>query len=82
MVLGGLAERAGFEPAVGCPTQHFQCCTLRPLGHLSALLNCKLWSAFGLSPACLIVEQVSIMTIASLNYSLREMQSQAKMDDW
>ena len=30
-----LAEREGFEPSVGCPTQHFQCCTLRPLGHLS-----------------------------------------------
>ena len=33
-----LAERMGFEPMVGCPTQHFQCCTLRPLGHLSIKL--------------------------------------------
>ena len=30
-----LAESEGFEPSVGCPTQHFQCCTLRPLGQLS-----------------------------------------------
>ena len=30
-----VAERMGFEPMVGCPTRHFQCRTLRPLGHLS-----------------------------------------------
>ena len=23
-----MAERAGFEPAVPCGTQHFQCCTI------------------------------------------------------
>ena len=34
-----VAEREGFEPSVGCPTQHFQCCTLRPLGHLSVFGN-------------------------------------------
>ena len=30
-----LAEGMGFEPMVGCPTRHFQCRTLRPLGHPS-----------------------------------------------
>ena len=32
-----MAESEGFEPSVGCPTQHFQCCTLRPLGQLSII---------------------------------------------
>ena len=39
VLLTSLAERMGFEPMVGCPTQHFQCCTLRPLGHLSLTLG-------------------------------------------
>ena len=40
-----MAERAGFEPAVPCGTQHFQCCTI---GHSvtspiksNALLSCR-----------------------------------------
>ena len=30
-----LAEREGFEPPVPCDTQHFQCCAIDQLGHLS-----------------------------------------------